>query len=100
GGPGDWSSEVCASDLNYIGCVVFDLIFDLKFHRIGQLESIAAKKLDAIVAPRIVRSGNNDSRFVSMRAGEKRHVRRGLNACALLNSARLAQSCGGRSCDP
>ena len=62
--------------------VVQDLVFHGQFDRVGQLESVAAEELDAVVLPGIVRGGDDDAGVEAVRAREKRDGRSGDDAGA------------------
>ncbi len=86
-----------------IGCgdlrgVMQNLLFHGQFQGIRQLEAVGAEELDAVVAPGIVRGGDDRAGVESMAARQEGDGRRGHNARALDARSGFAQarSKGGR----
>src|SRR5208282_3789108 len=80
--------------------VMQNLLLHRQLDRIGQLESVAAKELDAVILPGIVRCGNDHAGMEPMSAGEKRDRWRGDHASALRIRPGLTQSGGEGRSDP
>ena len=62
--------------------VMEDFFLDGEFVGIGQLESVGAEELDAVVLPGIVRGGDDNARVEAVSTREERHGRRGDDARA------------------
>ena len=77
-----------------------DLVLNCQFDIIGQLEPIAAKELDPVIAPRIVRCGDHDSSIETVRARQKCNGWRRHNAGALHRDPSTAYPRSERGCDP
>jgi hypothetical protein len=80
--------------------VMQNLFFHRQLHRIRQLEPVASKQLDAVVAPGIVRCGDHNARGKSVRTRQKRHGWRRHYSRALHSGARLAQPGSQRRRNP
>ena len=85
---------------NVLRGVMEDLVFHRQLHRVGQLESVAAEELDAVVLPGIVRGRDDHAGMKAMGARQKGHGRCGHNARALDPRSRLTQSGGQHGSDP
>ena len=86
-------------DLHLCG-VIENLLFHGQFNRVGQLESVGAEELDAVVLPGIVRCRDDHAGVEAVRAGKKRDGRCSDDACAFHLRARPAQGLGERGGDP
>src|ERR1700677_3323677 len=60
-----WIGRVIASG------VMEDFLLHGQFYCVGQLEAVRSEELDAVVAPGIVGSGDDDAGLKSMRVGEE-----------------------------
>ena len=81
-------------------CVMQDLVLHGQLDRVGELEAVGAEELDAVVAPGIVRGGDDHAGLKSMSAGKKGDGRSGHNARALDADAGLTQAGGERGGNP
>ncbi len=77
-----------------------DFFFDGEFIGIGQLESVGAKELDAVILPGIVRGGDDNARVEAVSTREERHGRRGDDARAFDRGSGFTQSRGEGGGDP
>src|SRR5579863_2032679 len=80
--------------------MVQDLVLHSQLGRIGEFEPVAAKELDAVILPRIMRSGDYDAGLKTMSAGEKCNCRSGDDSCALDIRSRFPEACGESGRDP
>ena len=86
-------------DLHLSG-VVEDFFFHRKLDRVGQLESVSAEELDAVVVPWIVGSGDDDAGVEAVSARKERDGGCGDYAGALDDGTCLAQASGKCGGDP
>src|ERR1700683_442646 len=77
-----------------------DFILNAEFGFVGQLVTVTAKDLDAVVLPGIVRGGNHHAGGESVTAREERDGRRRDHAGALDLCAAFAETCGKDGGDP
>ena len=64
---------LCAS---FLSRILVEQLLDLLFDVVGQLETVRAEQLDAVVLEQIVRRGNHHAEIGAHRFGQHRHRRR------------------------
>ena len=77
-----------------------DIVFHGKLDRVGELESVCAEELDAVVAPGIVRGGDDDAGPEAMGAGEECNGGGGDDASGLDGGSGGAEARGEGGGDP
>src|SRR5208283_67742 len=82
------------------GGVMEDFVFHGQLDRVGKFESVGAEELDAVVAPGIVRGGDNYAGLKSMGAGEEGDGRSGHDAGAFNSGSSGAETGSEDGGDP
>ena len=77
-----------------------DFVFHGQLQGVDELEAVGAEELDAVVAPRIVRGGDDHAGVKAVLAGQERDGGRGYDAGALDAGSGRAQAGGERGGDP